>query len=148
MTMERHGRVGMKHHIGAAPGIVVDQPPGMAAARGILSEQNVPGGEDEKLAVPGLEFQRPAQGDDQLADRRRVPVQCAAGGGFLKRHRRDGQLAAQDISMDARVQIDRTDLEMGGPIIFRPNTHTTNHGPDSLCLSFPRTGENRSTMGR
>jgi hypothetical protein len=67
-----------------------------------------------------------------------VPVQCAAGRGFLKCHRRDGHLAAQNIAMGARVQVERTDLEMGRAIIPSPNPHTTNHGTCSLCLSFPR----------
>ena len=49
---------GRQNHIGAAPGLVVHEPPAMPGAGGILGQQNVAGTDDEGLVLGGLELKR------------------------------------------------------------------------------------------
>src|SRR5258707_12621668 len=52
---ERHGHVVSQHDIDSPPRLVVDQLPGMAAARGILRQQDLAWPDREVLAAAGLE---------------------------------------------------------------------------------------------
>src|SRR5712672_2916137 len=84
-ALERNRHVVCQHDIDTPPGLVVDQPPSMPAARRVLGQEDVARFHREVLAAACLEVQGPAQCDDQLPDRRGMPGERAPGRGFLER---------------------------------------------------------------
>src|ERR687891_96118 len=78
-ALKRNGRARLEHDVEAAPRLVVDQFPVMAAARRVLGQQDLAGLQDEVLAAARLEIELAAQGDDELADRRGMPFEGPAG---------------------------------------------------------------------
>ena len=58
----------------ASPRLIVDQPPAMAAAGRIRSQQHVSGMQDEGLAVTRGEFERARKRNDVLNVRCGMPV--------------------------------------------------------------------------
>src|SRR5580693_1767980 len=126
-ALERNRHVASQHDIDAPPRLVVDQSPGMAAAGGVLGQQDVARLQHEVLAAARLEVQRPAQRDDQLADRGGMPGERAAGRGFLERRLGRDQLAAEKVAMGAGLELDRSLFEVRVLIIAGPNPHASDH---------------------
>ncbi len=83
--LEQDVGAGREDHIGAAPGLIVDQLPAVAGAGRVFRQQDVAGTDGEVFAAARLEFERAAERDDELAGRRVVPFKCAAGLGFAER---------------------------------------------------------------
>src|SRR5579883_1956454 len=109
---KRHRRAGLEHDVGAAPGRVVGQSPAVPGTGGILRKQDVARPEHEVLAFAGLEIQRSAQGDDELAHRRIVPGERATGCRLLEGDARHADLLGQPVAPRARGEIDHAFLEM------------------------------------
>ena len=72
------------------PGLVVDQPPAMAATGGVLGQQDVARPQPETGSVARLEIERAAERHHVLAFRGRVPGEGGAGAGLLEPHAGDG----------------------------------------------------------
>src|ERR1019366_6001412 len=81
---ERHGGAGLKNHVGATPGLVVEQAPSMPSAGGVFREQDVARAKQKRLAVPRLKAERAAQRDDQLPRGCRMPIEDPAGRRLLE----------------------------------------------------------------
>jgi hypothetical protein len=64
-----------QHHIGAAPGLIVDQPPFVAAADIVLGEEHVARPHDELLAVTRGEFEGARERDHELPLGCVVPIE-------------------------------------------------------------------------
>src|SRR5713101_596584 len=109
---EWHGHAVSQHDIDSPPRLIVHQFPGMAAARGILGQQDLARPDREVLAAARLEVERARQGDDELAHRRGVPGQRAARLGFLEGRLRRRQLVAQKVTVGAGFELDPTLLGM------------------------------------
>ena len=84
MRPERNGGAGCQHHVSAAPGLIVDQFPAVAATDRILGQQYIARPQREMLSASGFEIQRAAQCHDQLTDRRGMPIEFPARPGFLE----------------------------------------------------------------
>ena len=64
---------------------------------------------------------------DQLADRRGVPGQRAAGRGFLERRLGRDELAAEKVAVGAGLKLDRSLFEVRILIFAGPNPHASDH---------------------
>src|SRR5262245_31975215 len=86
----RHEQVagaGLEHDIGAAPGLIVDQPPLVPDADIVGGDQHIAGTQHERLAVAGGEFQRARERDHVLRLGRVMPIERGVRRGFLEMDR-------------------------------------------------------------
>src|SRR5262249_19141206 len=93
--------------------------------------------QDEMLLGAGLEIQGAAQGDHQLADRRGVPVERAAGRRLLERDVRGRHLAAQKVAMDAGLKRDKSLLEARLLVVAGPDANAADHGASIAGFRAP-----------
>src|SRR6516225_7574308 len=116
-----------KYHIGPAPRILVDKLPAMPGSRGVLSKQDVTGMQHEVIARARLEIERPAQCYDELASRRVVPFEGAAGSRLAERDADDVNGAAENVTAFAFGKVNYPFLEMRIAIVSGPKPNTAYH---------------------
>src|SRR4051812_5218127 len=127
VPLERNMRPLLEHDIKPAPRLVVDQLPRMPTARGVLRQQDIPGRQPKVLIAARHEIERAAQRHHQLADRRVMPFEMAAGRRLLERSREHRQFAAQQIAARSRHQVDSAFLEMGIAVVSGPQSNAADH---------------------
>ena len=110
---EQIARTGLEHDIGAAPGLIVDQPPLVSAADAVLGHQYVARTQDERLAVAGGELERARQRDHVLRLGRLVPIERRVRRRLLEmdRHHVGAVVLGNGALLDVR-SIVRTGLEL------------------------------------
>jgi hypothetical protein len=100
--------IGLEHHVNPSPGLIVDQLPAMAAAGGVLGQQDVAGLQGEVLSAAGFKIERAAERNHELTGRRVMPIERAARSRLLKGNGGHRQLAGQDVAVRALFEIDKT----------------------------------------
>jgi hypothetical protein len=88
-------KVDRQDDVGAPPGLIADDPPAMAAAGGVLSKQHVSRTNEEGLPGAGLELERPAQGQDELAG---AMCHASASSGLVSLNEIDAAVIARPIA--------------------------------------------------
>ena len=79
------------------------------------------------LSLSRFEFQGPAQRDDELSHRGRVPCQRAARLRLAKRRSRDQRLVAEKVAASRGPEVDHAFFELRVLIIASPYSHASEH---------------------